>query len=78
MSALDLWNEGSPVQAPIPPSLFPLVAYITVSIGLVATGAFAVQKRNTPILEQLTLAIPASLMLGVGTVFTFLSVGLYL
>ncbi|KAG2179394.1 hypothetical protein INT44_006240 [Umbelopsis vinacea] len=77
MSALDLWKEGSPVSAPMPPSLFPIVAYITVSIGLVATGAFAVQKRNTPIMEQLTLAIPASIMLGIGTVFTFLSVGLY-
>ncbi|GAB5591121.1 hypothetical protein Unana1_06021 [Umbelopsis nana] len=77
MSALDLWNEGTPVQAPIPPSLFPMVAYITVAVGLVATGAFAVQTRTTPIVEQLTLAVPASFMLGIATVFTFLSVGLY-
>ncbi|KAJ2963142.1 hypothetical protein NQZ79_g1847 [Umbelopsis isabellina] len=77
MSAMDLWNEGTPVGAPIPPSLFPLVAYVTVSAGLVAAGVFAVQKRGTPLTEQLTLALPASIMLGVGSVFTFLSVGIY-
>ncbi|CAM0139578.1 hypothetical protein VKS41_004605 [Umbelopsis sp. WA50703] len=77
MSAMDLWNEGTPIGAPIPSSLFPFIAYVTVSAGLVATGVFAVQKRGTPLTEQLTLALPASLMLGLGTVFTFLSVGLY-
>ncbi|CDH59029.1 predicted protein [Lichtheimia corymbifera JMRC:FSU:9682] len=77
MSALDDWNAGKPLSAPIPTSLYPLLAYIFLSAGLFMGGMFVVQSKNTSLFKQLQTSLAASLFLGFGAVFTSISVGVY-
>ncbi|KAL1935150.1 hypothetical protein VTP01DRAFT_4290 [Rhizomucor pusillus] len=78
MTAHDDWVAASPFKSPLPPSLYPSLAFIFLSIGLFAGGMFVVQSRNTSLFKQLQASIVASLFLGFGTIFTSLAVGVYL
>ncbi|OAD67019.1 hypothetical protein PHYBLDRAFT_24833 [Phycomyces blakesleeanus NRRL 1555(-)] len=69
--------NSAPVTAPVPPILYPLLAYISLSAGLLATGMFVVQEKNTLLAKQVQTSLIAALFLGFGTIFTSISVGVY-
>ncbi|KAI9004860.1 hypothetical protein CLU79DRAFT_782249 [Phycomyces nitens] len=77
MSGLEEWMNSAPVTAPVPPMLYPLLAYISLSGGLLATGMFVVQEKNTAIEKQVQTSVVAAFFLGLGTIFTSISVGIY-
>ncbi|RIA96355.1 hypothetical protein C1645_815535 [Glomus cerebriforme] len=77
MSGLSDWQVAKPYEAPIPQVLFPLLAFLLLLLGFVATSTFSVIKAKTSLIQELTFAIPASLLLGFGTLFLFMAVGIY-
>ncbi|KAG9301777.1 hypothetical protein G9A89_003324 [Geosiphon pyriformis] len=76
-SALNDWEAGTPYQAPVPQALFPVLALLLLISGFVASSTFSVTKADGFAIKELASAIPASLALGFGTLFLFLSVGIY-
>ncbi|ORY99897.1 hypothetical protein BCR43DRAFT_511053 [Syncephalastrum racemosum] len=77
MSAIELWQNATAIGAPVPPSLYPLLAYVSLSGGLLAAGVFVVQGKNTSVFQQFQTSILASLFLGFGAIFTTNAVGVY-
>ncbi|KAI9312126.1 hypothetical protein BX666DRAFT_1989008 [Dichotomocladium elegans] len=78
MSALDAWNAGTALTAPVPTSLYPVLSCIFLVIGLVLAGSFVVQSKSTSLLKQVQTSLGASVFLGFGIIFTSISVGVYL
>ncbi|KAI9495092.1 hypothetical protein BDB00DRAFT_815824 [Zychaea mexicana] len=76
-SALSDFNAASPLSTPIPPSVFPFLALIFLSAGLLHGGIFVVQGKNTSLFIQFQTSVLASIFLGFGAVFTSVSVGVY-
>ncbi|KAI7861709.1 hypothetical protein BDF14DRAFT_1886874 [Spinellus fusiger] len=77
MTALEEWTVAAPFSALVSPELYPLLAYISLSGGLLATGMYVVQGNKTSLREQLQMTLLAALLLGFGTIFTSISVGIY-
>ncbi|KAG0047657.1 hypothetical protein BGZ83_007323 [Gryganskiella cystojenkinii] len=70
------WAAGSPFQAPLSTSAHPILALTTLTAGLFFAAKFGIAEK--PVLSyDLATAIPSSVLLGFGTVFLFLAVGLY-
>ncbi|KAF8938272.1 hypothetical protein BGZ58_001261 [Dissophora ornata] len=70
------WAEGTPFAPPLPVSAHPLIAALTLTLGLFFAAKFGIAQKST-IVHELATAIPSSFLLGFGLVFLFLSVGLY-
>ncbi|RHZ79673.1 hypothetical protein Glove_142g44 [Diversispora epigaea] len=62
---------------PISPILFPISAFLFFLAGFVLTSAFSFVPAKVSIIKELLFAIPASILLGFGSVFLSLSVGIY-
>ncbi|CAB4399243.1 hypothetical protein RhiirA5_358956 [Rhizophagus irregularis] len=77
MSGLADWQVAKPYEAPIPQILFPILAFILLLLGFITTSTFSVIKAKTSLIQEISSAIPASLLLGFGTLFLFLAVGIY-
>ncbi|KAI8370543.1 uncharacterized protein BYT42DRAFT_582794 [Radiomyces spectabilis] len=77
MTVQEDWIGATPLKAPIMPALYPLLAYICISSGLLISGIFAVQSKNTSLAKQLQTSLLASMFLGFGAIFTSISVGIY-
>jgi len=73
----DAWNSGTPFTALLAPSLLSILAFGLLAVGSVAAGTFAVLPKKSSVVTQIATAVPASLFLGFGTLFTFLAVGIY-
>ncbi|KAI8362892.1 hypothetical protein B0O80DRAFT_432116 [Mortierella sp. GBAus27b] len=71
------WQAGTPFAPPLPVEHHPLLAAITLSVGLFFATKFGLAQKPA-LVHDLATAIPASAFLGFGIVFLFLSVGLYL
>ncbi|CAO3622773.1 unnamed protein product [Cunninghamella echinulata] len=77
-AALEAWSNGVPFSTPIPVIIYPIIAYFCITGGLTATGMFVVQGKNTVLLQQIQTAFLASLLLGFGSIFTSIAIGIYL
>ncbi|CAM9968686.1 unnamed protein product [Heterosigma akashiwo] len=72
-----------PYSSPISPSMYGLLALVLVSGGLTFMALFFIYQmkvkdpKEKSIIKELTMAVPSSLMLGLGTLFVFLWAGLY-
>ncbi|KAI8060065.1 hypothetical protein BC940DRAFT_312898 [Gongronella butleri] len=75
-SPLSIWQTASPFQPVLPVTIYPLIAYFCVTIGLAATGVFVVQGSRTHVAKQLQTALAASVLLAFGAVLTSVSIGL--
>ncbi|CAG8435283.1 5535_t:CDS:2 [Diversispora eburnea] len=62
---------------PIPSILFPTLAFLFFLAGFVLTSAFSFIPAKVSMIKELLFAIPASILLGFGSVFLSLSVGIY-
>lgn len=75
-------EAGAPVHPPVPQGLYPLLATVLLSAGLVASAAFFLYQVTTTrysrkILQEVALGGAASISLGLGTLFLLLWVGVY-
>ncbi|CAJ0648333.1 7209_t:CDS:2 [Entrophospora sp. SA101] len=77
MSALSDWQNATPYSAPFPQSTFPILAFLLLLSGFIVTSAFSVISSKTSLIKEFSTAIPASLLLGFGTLFLFMAVGIY-
>ncbi|CAO3569318.1 unnamed protein product [Mortierella alpina] len=71
------WSTGTPFSPPLPTSSHPLLATLTLSLGLFFAAKFGIAEKPA-LLHDLATSIPSAILLGCGVVFLFLSVGLYL
>ncbi|KAI7897875.1 uncharacterized protein BX663DRAFT_444199, partial [Cokeromyces recurvatus] len=74
----DDWMTGTPIRAPLPTSVYPIAALLTISAGFLTAGLFIIQGNKTPLLQQLKTAALASLLLGFGAIFASNAAGVYL
>ncbi|KAF9085269.1 hypothetical protein BGX23_009815 [Mortierella sp. AD031] len=70
------WSAGTPFVAPLPESSHPLLAVLTLSVGLYFAARYGVAQKSS-VVYDLANTIPSAVLLGFGIVFLFLSVGLY-
>eukprot|EP00054_Salpingoeca_dolichothecata_P036507 m.7698 g.7698 ORF g.7698 m.7698 type:complete len:77 (-) comp6784_c0_seq1:2673-2903(-) len=68
--------------SPVPPTFFPQLAVILLSIGIYFMGSFFVyevtsNRLTRSLAKELTTALLASTFLGFGTLFLALTVGIY-
>jgi len=85
MSSEFSFPNGSPYYSPLNPALYPQLAIILCTLGLIFASFFVVyevsttdsvtKKRN--LVKELTLAGPASVFLGLGSLFLLLWTGVY-
>mmetsp|Transcript_2739 Transcript_2739/g.6047 ORF Transcript_2739/g.6047 Transcript_2739/m.6047 type:complete len:83 (-) Transcript_2739:121-369(-) len=71
-----------PVSSPVPTELYPTLATVLLLAGLFFTGSFFLYEvsktRHSRVLKQeVTLALAASALLGLGTLFLLLWTGVY-
>lgn len=72
----------SPVSSPVPPSLYPILAVVFLTVGLVSSASFFVYEVTTSkfsrslVREAATGGI-ASIFLGFGSLFLLLWTGVY-
>ncbi|KAI9340734.1 hypothetical protein BD770DRAFT_476510 [Pilaira anomala] len=78
MTAYDEWMTATPISAPIPTSVYPMVTFITIAAGLFAAGRFAILDSKTALIQQIQAALLASVLLGFGSIFASNAAGLYL
>ncbi|KAF9916689.1 hypothetical protein BX616_003113 [Lobosporangium transversale] len=72
----EAWSAGTPFAPPLPVSVHPPLAMLTLSVGLLFAAKFGVAQKPS-LVHDLATTIPSALLLGFGTVFLFLAVGLY-
>ncbi|KAF9932466.1 hypothetical protein FBU30_008169 [Linnemannia zychae] len=70
------WSAGAPFVPPLPVSMHPLLATITLSVGLYFAARYGISNKQS-MAYDLANTIPSAILLGFGAVFLFLSVGLY-
>ncbi|KAI1313068.1 hypothetical protein EDD11_002705 [Mortierella claussenii] len=70
------WSTGTPFSPPLPVSTHPLLATLTLAVGLFFAAKFGIAQKPA-LAYDLATTIPSSILLGFGIVFLFLSVGLY-
>ncbi|KAI7828950.1 hypothetical protein BC939DRAFT_442360 [Gamsiella multidivaricata] len=75
--AYTAWSTATPFTPPLPVSSHPLLATLTLSVGLFFAAKFGVSQKPS-IVADLATTIPSAILLGFGIVFMFLSAGLYL
>ncbi|KAI9254965.1 hypothetical protein EDC94DRAFT_617906 [Helicostylum pulchrum] len=78
MTTFDDWMTATPISAPIPTSVYPLVTLVTIATGLFAAGRFAILDNKTNLAQQIKAALFASVLLGFGSIFASNAAGLYL
>ncbi|KYQ91169.1 hypothetical protein DLAC_08080 [Tieghemostelium lacteum] len=71
-----------PYYSPIDPILYPIFAFLFVVVGLAFLASFIVaqitnQKSQRNLYRELTMALVASITLGLGGFFVFLASGIY-
>mmetsp|Transcript_10427 Transcript_10427/g.18173 ORF Transcript_10427/g.18173 Transcript_10427/m.18173 type:complete len:80 (-) Transcript_10427:375-614(-) len=72
----------SPLGTPVPQELYPLLATVLLSGGALFTGSFFLYevsktKHSRQLKTELILALIASVLLGLGTLFLLLWTGVY-
>lgn len=75
-------EAGAPVHSPVPQGVYPLLATVLLTAGIVASAAFFLYQVTTTrysrkMLPELALGSAASVTLGLGTLFLLLWVGVY-
>jgi hypothetical protein len=70
------------ITSPVSPSLYPTLATVLLGSGLCMTGSFFLYevtktKSNRALRSELMLAFISALLLGFGTLFLLLWVGVY-
>ncbi|KAK3812016.1 MAG: hypothetical protein J3Q66DRAFT_349152 [Benniella sp.] len=71
-----VWETGTTFVPLIPVNLHPILAAITLSVGLLFATKFGLAQKPA-IAHDLATAVPSAILLGFGIVFLALSVGLY-
>ncbi|KAG0259830.1 hypothetical protein BG011_002351 [Mortierella polycephala] len=71
------WEAGTPFAPPLPVSVQPVLAFVTLSAGLLFAAKFGIAQKPV-LVHDLATSIPSAILLGFGVVFLFLSAGLYL
>ncbi|KAA8494561.1 Transmembrane protein [Porphyridium purpureum] len=85
----DGWMSGTmadtyvPYSAPVPPTLFPALAFVLMIVGVACSAwFFSMQTISTKLSRNagrdLAISAAASLCLGLGLVFTLLSNGIWI
>lgn len=75
-------ERGAPVSSPIPMVLYPSLATLLLSLGLVVTAFFFLYQFTTSrysrsLVTEAATAVLASVLLGSGTLFLLLWTGVY-
>lgn len=75
-------ETGAPVHSPVSQGLYPLLATVLLTAGIVASAAFflyqvTTTRYNRKIYQEAVLGAAASVTLGLGTLFLLLWVGVY-
>ncbi|KAI4377792.1 hypothetical protein MLD38_015369 [Melastoma candidum] len=71
------------ITSPVPESLYPTLALLLLSVGLVFTASFFIYattttRRNLSIAREVTTGAVASVFLGFGSLFLLLASGVYI
>lgn len=75
-------EAGAPVHPPVPMAMYPLLATVLLTVGIVAAALFFLYQVTTTrysrkIAFEGLLGLSASVALGLGTLFLLLWVGVY-
>ncbi|KAI9146066.1 UPF0197 transmembrane protein C11orf10 [Paraphysoderma sedebokerense] len=75
-------SSTAPFTGILPSSLFPLLASTLLGLGFMIASYFLMYevgatKYNRSVVKEISIAVPASVLLGFGTLFTFLAIGIY-
>ncbi|GAA0141965.1 hypothetical protein LIER_02982 [Lithospermum erythrorhizon] len=78
----DMKPEAKAISSPVPESLYPMLAFIMLSLGLTVTAAFFIyeattSRKNRSLAKELTTGSVASVFLGFGSLFLLLASGVY-
>lgn len=80
--ALGSGEVGIPIYSPVPESLYPLLAVLLLTIGLLLTAFFFIYevtstKLSRSLVQEFATGGAASVFLGFGTLFLLLWTGVY-
>jgi hypothetical protein len=75
-------ESGAPVHSPVPLALYPLLASVLLTLGMVSAAGFFLYQVTTTrysrsIQREVILGGAASISLGLGTLFLLLWVGVF-
>ncbi|KAF0496966.1 transmembrane protein [Gigaspora margarita] len=77
MSTLTDWQGSTPFTPLVQKNLFPLIAFLLLVFGFVASSAYSVIPTRKSLVDEIKSAIIASLLLGFGSIFLSMAVGVY-
>ncbi|XP_021747095.1 transmembrane protein 258-like [Chenopodium quinoa] len=75
-------QSAKPITSPVPPSLYPTLAFFLLVFGLIVTASFFIYaatsaKKNRSLAKELVTGGVASVFLGFGSLFLLLASGVY-
>ncbi|KMS95565.1 hypothetical protein BVRB_007110 [Beta vulgaris subsp. vulgaris] len=73
---------AKPITSPVPPSLYPTLAFFLLVFGLIVTASFFIyeatsSRKNRSLARELITGAVASVFMGFGSLFLLLSTGVY-